>query len=124
MKATDVLWKRYQTRIDDETSSDNAIRRRTADQLHEDYHHLEHRLDKLTLISRAMWEILTEAKDWDEGKLFSKMREIDGRDGAVDGKIRAEVVSCPDCGHPVNTRNPRCVYCGCREFKTDPFVQV
>jgi hypothetical protein len=71
-----------------------------------------------------MWELLTENNDWDEGKLFSKMREIDGRDGAIDGKVGAKVVTCPECGHPVNTHNPRCVYCGCQDFKSDPFTQV
>lgn len=124
MKATDVLWKRYQTRVDEATSADNSLRNRTADQLHEDYLHLEHRIEKLTLINRAIWELLSEKHDWDEGKLVERMRDIDGRDDTVDGKISAKVATCPECGHKVNMRHPVCVYCGYRDFKSDPFVQV
>ena len=124
MKVTDVLWERYQTRVDEASSADNALRNRTADQLHEDYLHLEHRVERLTLINRAMWEFLCETHDWDEGKLFERVREIDGRDGSVDGRIKAQVVACPECGHHVNLRHPVCVYCGYRDFRLCPRHQT
>lgn len=124
MKASDALWKRFQTRVDEGVAADDALRNRTADQLHEDYLHLEHRVEKLTLICRAMWEMISEANGWDEDKLFSRVKGIDARDGAMDGRISGKVVKCPECGHPVNTRHPVCVYCGFRDFKVDPFTKV
>lgn len=124
MKATDALWKRYQSRVDEGIVEEDMQRKRTADQLHEDYIYLEHRVEKLTLICRAMWEILSETNDWDDARLFSKVKAIDRLDGKVDGKISAKVVPCPECGHPVNTRHPMCVYCGFRDFNIDPFSKV
>lgn len=124
MKATDVLWKRYQTRVDEGLSEERLERRRTADELHEDYLHLENRVEKLTLICRAMWELVSKSNKWSDEKLFDLVKDIDGRDGKKDGKIGADVIKCPKCGHPVNTRRPRCVYCGFKDFKTDPFIEV
>lgn len=124
MDPSDVLWQRYQTRVDEGSATDNIQRNRTADQLHEDYIHLEHRVEKLTLISRAMWEMLKETHSWNEGRLLERMKEIDARDGSIDGKMQAKVVPCPECGHKVNMRHPVCVYCGYRDFKRDPFAQV
>jgi hypothetical protein len=72
MKPSDVLWKRYQTRIDDDISVDDTIRRRIADQLHEDYLHLEHRIERLPLISRAMWELFTDKTTGMRGSSFQK----------------------------------------------------
>ena len=83
MKATDALWKRYQFRVDEGIAEEERQRRRTADQLHEDYIYLENRVEKLTLICRAMWEILSASNDWDDGKLFSKVKEIDALDGIM-----------------------------------------
>ena len=65
-----------------------------------------------------------ETHGWEEGKIFAKMQDIDHRDGTVDGKIQAAVVACPECGHKVNMRHPVCIYCGYRDFKTDPFTQI
>ena len=124
MKATDFLWKRYQFRVDEEMYKERLESRRTADQLHEDYAHLEQRVERLTLICRAMWELLGKTNNWDDEKLFDRVKEIDARDGEIDGKIGADMIKCPRCGHPVNTRHPRCVYCGFKDFKTDPFKKV
>jgi hypothetical protein len=124
MKASDVLWKRYQSRLDEEISEKGRKTERTADQLHEDYAHLEHRVEKLTLICRAMWELLCKSNKWDDDTLFDLVKDIDGRDGEVDGKIGSTVIKCPRCGHPANRRHPICVYCGFRDFKADPFTKV
>lgn len=122
MKASDVLWKRFQSRVDEEISEEVRETRRTADQLHEDYAYLEQRVEKLTLICRAMWELLSKSQHWDDRKLLDLVKDIDGRDGKVDGKIGANVIKCPECGHAVNRRHPRCVYCGLRGFADDPFT--
>lgn len=71
-----------------------------------------------------MWELLSEKLDWDEEKLIARMRDIDGQDDTVDGKISAAVTACPECGHNVNMRHPVCIYCGYRDFKGGPFAKV
>ena len=52
-----------------------------------DVRKLQERLDKLTLVSMAMWELLKERGELTEEELMEKVREIDLRDGEPDGKV-------------------------------------
>lgn len=72
---------------------------------------LEAQVERLTLASQAMWELLRDHSGLTEGQLYSKILEIDGRDGAVDGAISSEVITCPHCNQKTNTHKLRCVYC-------------
>ena len=72
---------------------------------------LERRLEKLTLASNAMWELLRESPGFTDEQLTAKMAEIDARDGRMDGKIAPAVLECPSC-HKKNTlRRRTCLYC-------------
>jgi hypothetical protein len=72
---------------------------------------VEAQIERLTLASQAMWELLRDHSGLTEGQLYSKILEIDGRDGSVDGSIPTEVIACPHCGKNTNTNKLRCVYC-------------
>lgn len=72
---------------------------------------VEAQVERLTLASQAMWELLRDHSGLTEGQLYSKILEIDGRDGSVDGSISSEVIVCPHCGKNTNTNKLRCVYC-------------
>lgn len=72
---------------------------------------VDDQIERLTLACQAMWELLHDHSGLTEGQLYSKILEIDGRDGAVDGAISREVISCPHCGQKTNTTKLRCVYC-------------
>ena len=74
---------------------------------------LEAMAERLLLISRAQWELLREFAGIDEERLAEKMREIDLRDGAEDGRMKeSRIAPCVRCGRPFNRRRPRCIYCG------------
>lgn len=120
----DVLWKQYTSRIELESEIDRSSRRRASDLFREDYLHLEHRVEKLSLICRALWEFINQQHGLTEEDLLKRVKEIDARDGSVDGHIEAKVFPCKKCGHNVNSRHPACVYCGYRDPKADLFAQV
>jgi hypothetical protein len=69
-------------------------------------------VERLTLASQAMWELLKEHTGLMELQLLEKMVEIDSRDGVKDGKIGAKGVSCAHCGKITSTQRSKCVYCG------------
>ena len=49
--------------------------------------YLEDNIDRLTLITQALWELLQKKVGIKESELTTLMEEIDLRDGVLDGKI-------------------------------------
>lgn len=89
-----------------------------------DYDYLLHRVEKLTLVNRALWEILKEYHDCPDDKLVAKVAEIDLRDGHLDHELKRPVISCPECGHKINARHDHCLYCGFDQLPEDVFTSV
>jgi hypothetical protein len=78
-------------------------------------------VDRLALLNRAVWELLAEASGIDEGRLEEKVREIDLRDGSLDGKAPAETRACVSCGRTLLQGHRRCSWCGAVDPSPDPF---
>jgi hypothetical protein len=77
---------------------------------------LERRLDKLTLVNMALWELLQQKLGVQEQDLLAKIEEIDLRDGKLDGKVGGGAASaCAACGRVLNARHQRCLYCGAKK---------
>jgi hypothetical protein len=72
---------------------------------------VERRLERLVLISEALWTLLRERTGIEEREFLDRIRELDLSDGHRDGKVRRPVTDCPSCGRVVSTRNVRCLYC-------------
>ena len=85
---------------------------------------LQASVDKLTLINRAMWEILKQESNKKDKELFELVKEIDLKDGRLDGKISREIKKCHQCGRAINRRHQRCLYCGSDSLKPDVFESV
>lgn len=73
---------------------------------------LRRELDRLTLANQAMWELLRDHLGFSDEHLRAKITEIDGRDGTVDGKIGADLKTCPSCHRTSRMQTGNCVYCG------------
>jgi hypothetical protein len=86
---------------------------------------LEIDVDRLLLVNRALWELLSQEETLDEEHLIEKVKEIDLRDGTLDGKFRkAEIKHCTSCGRVLNRRHYRCLYCGSESLNVDPLNSV
>jgi ribosomal protein S27AE len=70
-------------------------------------------VERLTLITMALWKLLQEHTDLTEADLLAKVTEIDLADGVADGKItRTTVAKCPKCSRSMSPKHKRCLYCG------------
>ncbi len=66
----------------------------------------------MVLMNQAMWEILEEKLGVNKQQLADKMKEIDLRDGELNGKLVQAAQDCPQCGAKVCTELHRCLFCG------------
>ena len=71
---------------------------------------LEDKLDHLSLVCMAMCELMEEI-GFNKNMLEAKMREIDLRDGKLDGKLVIKKV-CSGCNRENAERHISCLYCG------------
>ena len=75
---------------------------------------LEARVDALELACAGLWELLKTKSGYSDEELVSVIKQVDARDGLVDGRttpIVGEV--CPKCGKRLLTRKRNhCVWCG------------
>lgn len=78
-------------------------------------------VEKLLMITEALWTILKEQLGYDDEELIRRVQEIDMRDGRLDGKVATSVnPPCPECGRTLIGKRPKCLYCG-TEVKRDLF---
>ena len=77
--------------------------------------YLEDNIDRLTLITQALWEILQKKVGIEESELTELIEEIDLRDGKLDGKISKTPQKCSKCNQSVSVKTNVCFYCGYHE---------
>ena len=68
--------------------------------------------NRLVLLTRAMWELMSSRLNISEQELLDKVTEIDLRDGKLDGKMEAKTACCGACGRHLSQRHATCIYCG------------
>ena len=78
---------------------------------------LSGRIDRLSLVCLSMWELLQQETGVSEEDLLSKVKEIDLRDGKLDGKLRKKAAQCSQCGRVMSRQHGRCLYCGSRDLQ-------
>lgn len=72
----------------------------------------EERIEKLVLLTHAMWTLLSEKSGISEADLLKRVTDLDGQDGAVDGRISRPPVRCSKCDAVVCRKFNRCLFCG------------
>ncbi len=84
---------------------------------------LESDVERLLLITEALWSLLKEQHGYDEQELVRRIVQIDLRDGKLDGRVPASPPkACPKCGRTVGRRKTRCLFCG-EPMIFDPFAR-
>ena len=74
---------------------------------------LEEKVERLLIITEALWSILQEKLSLDEQELVRRMVQIDMRDGKLDGRVTPSVPGpCPKCNRTLSKGRPRCMFCG------------
>ena len=78
-------------------------------------------VERLLLITEALWGILQEKHGLSEADLARRIEDIDLKDGRLDGRLApAPPLACPGCGKILPKHRPACLYCGA-EVAQDPF---
>jgi hypothetical protein len=74
---------------------------------------LEVDVERLLMISEALWTMLKEKHGYTDEVLEQRIMDIDLRDGKLDGRVAdSPPGKCPKCDRPLMKRRPRCMYCG------------
>ena len=82
---------------------------------------LEEKLDRLALITRAMFELM-QSSGITETQLSTKVTEIDLRDGQADGRMSPKPKRCPKCDAMISPKFGRCLFCGHTDAASSTFI--
>jgi hypothetical protein len=75
--------------------------------------HLEADVERLMMMTEALWGILKEQLNYTDDELLKRVQEIDMRDGVLDGKVsKSAPKKCSACDRTVMKKRPKCLYCG------------
>jgi hypothetical protein len=95
--------------------------RTTAREAKTEVDELRHDLERLMLVTEALWRIVRERLQCTEAELVQRIQEIDMEDGKLDGrKAPTPARDCPHCQRKLLKHQPRCFYCG-KEVQFLPF---
>jgi hypothetical protein len=114
-----MFWDLYQSWQIAETTTTASIAERTArdarttvDGLQRRVKRLEEQVERLTLGSMALAELLRDRLGVPQAEIDAKVQEIDLRDGSLDGKLTREPPVCPGCQRTNSPQRKMCLYCG------------
>jgi hypothetical protein len=74
---------------------------------------LRNDVERLLMITEALWTFLKKEHGYSDEDLANAVKEIDLRDGQLDGRAEQSQASpCPNCGKINSARRSLCIYCG------------
>jgi len=74
---------------------------------------LEEKVERLLIVTEALWNILREKLSLEEQELVRRMVQIDLRDGKLDGRVApSPPQQCPKCNRTLPKGKSRCMFCG------------
>jgi hypothetical protein len=104
-----------------EAKTETRSTRSDVHQLQQEVQHLRRETERLVLALTALAEIVCSRLDITTVELNEKIREIDLRDGKLDGKLSLHAKRCPQCQRDNSPKRAVCLYCGCA-LPAEPFV--
>ncbi len=72
---------------------------------------IDQRIDRLTLLCEAMWELMRQTTGLTDEHLAHKVAQLDATDGRTDLK-RAKTSTACGCGAMVPAKSMMCQFCG------------
>lgn len=108
----DFIWDLHQEGRINNTQQEARAAGAKADAVVAEFGRMQRRLDRLSLATQAMWELLRDRAGITEEELKTKILEVDLRDGMTDGRMSTQITDCPKCGAKTNSKRATCVMCG------------
>lgn len=107
-----IFWNLHQSRRIERNSREASEAQRDAGAARDAACDLEDTVERLALISRAMWNLMQRTTALGEDDLIAEVLTVDAADGAVDGRMRSTAMACPGCQRNNSRKRARCLYCG------------
>ena len=84
---------------------------------------LREEVERLLLITEALWRIAREKLSLDDNELIRQITLLDLEDGKLDArKPITPPRPCPKCNRVLTKHRPRCLFCG-EPIVNDPFAR-
>jgi hypothetical protein len=123
MDLFDVYQQRQISRVQRQFGSEAANNQQQRARARDEIEELHGRIDRLTMVNEAMWELLCECTGLTEEHLAHRMQGLDMADGQSDGRRQVQALEC-SCGARVNARAAICHYCGLDAPKRSTFDRL
>ncbi len=109
-----IAWSWYRTGVINSFATAAARQAETsAREAKSELEYLKLDVERLLMITEALWTILKEKHGYGDDELVRRIEEIDLRDDKLDGRVAPSPPKpCPKCSHPLTKRRVFCVYCG------------
>lgn len=83
---------------------------------------LTHDIDRLLLVTEALWTLMKKEHGYADDVLTNLIQEIENRKIIVDGMaVKTPPRTCPGCGKINSAKRMFCMYCG-KPILTNPFA--
>ena len=115
----DVLFASAAHCMETQGRDDSASASRTATDVRTQNEFIQCDVEKLFMLTEALWTILKEKHGCTDEELVRRVQEIDLRDGKLDGKVATVQPDCPQCGRKLMGKRPLCLYCGAEVNRVD-----
>ncbi|MEY4689743.1 MAG: hypothetical protein RIT19_68 [Verrucomicrobiota bacterium] len=115
----DVLFSSAAHLMEAQDRDDGASASRTATDVRTQNEFIQCDVEKLFMLTEALWTILKEKHGCTDAELVRRVQEIDLRDGKLDGKVAKVKPDCPKCGRKLMGKRPVCLYCGAEVARVD-----
>lgn len=108
----------YHDGIDSAARSDARSAKSESRKAQTDVYFLKQEVERLLMISEALWGFIKEHHDYSDEDLQKKILKIDAADGKVDGKVKASgPKKCIECNRTLPRKKSFCIYCGAVHLK-------
>ena len=82
------------------------------------------KVDRITLLCEALWEIIKAETGRTDIDLSSIMTDIDMSDGKLDWKNKKPAPKCIKCGRVYQKGTMNCMFCGAKNHNMSPFEKL
>jgi hypothetical protein len=84
---------------------------------------LKHDIDRLLLITEALWTFMKQQHGYTDDKLVQLIQDLDQRKTNTYGVgVKDPPIACPSCGRPNTPSRAVCMYCG-SHLPAKPFAR-
>lgn len=106
-----------------QASAEQAHLRRS-ETIRDEVDRLEDRLERLLLLTDALWDLAAERLGLDDEELAARVEALDTDSGAHDGRRNRTMRRCSACDAAVPHGRPSCAFCGAAAPGVGPFDRV